>query len=212
MNKLIATILIFISLKTHSQFILECNFNRNATSNNQTLALSYQFNKISLGFGLKYLYNKKDNFPYHVAFKRTFWALNLQQHLGANIFMNIDLWKLPKSKFSFFYDFQFTNSSNRFETFFAHEKLVDEPQSEYDYSYIKYTAYFQPVYAFENNLGLQFQFFLTENIFLTQKAGVGILFYKELDPIIIIGNRGWVFSEMLSIGLGWKFDSNSSIK
>ncbi|MBK7129356.1 MAG: hypothetical protein IPM74_07410 [Crocinitomicaceae bacterium] len=212
MKRILIIILVFISSISQSQFLFESNFNRNATANNQVICMGYQHDKISFGIGLKYLYNKKDNFPYHVAFKRTFWALNLSEHFGANIFFNVDIWKMEKSRFSLFYDFQFTKSSNRFETYYALDELVDEPQSIYDYSYIKYTAYFQPVYGFENNIGLQFQYFLTKNIFLNQKAGIGILFYKEFDPIAIIGNRGWVFSEMLSIGLGWKFTQKTKAK
>src|SRR5690606_21203321 len=144
----------------------------------QTLTVNYKIHKFTYGIGIKYLFNKKDNFPNSVIYKRTYWALENKQHFGINGSFQFEIWKLSRNNLSLFYDFQYTKSTNRFETFYAHEALVPEPQSEYDYSYIKHTAYFQPVLGFENNIGLQFQFYLTKNFYLNQRAGVGVLFYK----------------------------------
>jgi hypothetical protein len=209
MKNIIILFLVSPVISAFSQFSIESNFNRNGTANNQTLTVNYSVKNWTIGGGVKYLFNKKDNFPQSVFYKRTFWALNNTQHYGANLFALYKIWDLPRVNFDVFYDFQFTKSATRFETFFAIGQLVEEPQSEYDYIFIKHTDYIGPILGFENNIGLCFSFDITRNFYFSQKAGVGMLFYKELDPnTTIIGAGNWVFTEMLSFGVGWKFGDN----
>ena len=190
--KWIISFCLLTTLTSFSQFSVESHFNRNATSNNQTLTLNYQLNKWKFGAGVKYLYKKRDNFPRGVYFKRTFWALNTIEHFGAEAYAMYNIWQLERAAFDVFYDFQFTKSVVRFDSAYELE-----------------TTYFSPVYGFENNIGINFTFNLTEKLFLSQKAGAGILIYNLNDPDANgVNGVDWVFSEMLSIGLGYRFGAN----
>lgn len=107
-----------------------------------------------------------------------------------------------------YYNAQFTKSHTRFESYYAIGQLVEEPTSEFDYIYEKHVNHIGPFLVLENNIGLAFEISIWDNLYLSQKFGGGILFYKNLDPNVTIVSDGgnWELSEMLSFGLGYRFN------
>ena len=206
-NYLIIPFIFFCHL-TFAQFQIESNFNVVGTGRNQSLLVNYKFDKLQIGIGPKYHINKPNNFPQSVFYKKTFFSTTSSEHWGTDLNLKYRLFDVQDVFVAHvFYSNQFTKSHIRFETHFALDKLVENPTSEFDYSYIKHESEIGPILAVENNIGIAFEIFLLKNIYLSQKFGVGIMFYKNLDEnnqILALNN--WVFTEMLSFGIGYKFN------
>jgi hypothetical protein len=199
--------LFILSPITHGQFQIESNFNVVATARNQSVVLHYKFNKLQIGMGVKYSFNKGVNFPQNVFYKRTFYAINPREHWGGELAVKYPLFNLKDVvQISAFYNAQFTRSHIKFETYYAVGQLVENPTSEFDYIYVKHQDYIGPVLALENNIGLAFDINLHDRIYFSQKFGLGIMFYDNRDKnTTVLGAGNWVFSEMLSFGVGYKF-------
>jgi len=197
----------FICNTSLSQFQIESNFNSVSTGRNQSLLLNYKKDKLQFGLGVKYNFNKLVNFPQNVFYKKTFYAITPTEHWGAEINFKYKILNLKNVFIAhLFFNSQFTKSHTRFESYYAIGQLVENPSSEFDYIYVRHINEIGPFLAFENNIGLAFEIFLTKNIFFSQKFGLGVLLFKNLDKnTTIIGSGNWVFSEMLSFGLGYKF-------
>jgi len=200
--------ILFISNLTYSQFNVETNFNSVHIGRNQSLSVNYKINKLQIGLGVKYNFNKLVNFPQNVFYKKTFYAINNNEHWGTEL--NIKYQFLNKKDvffIHFFFNSQYSKSHTRFESFYAVGQLVPNPTSEFDYIYVKHVDHIGPFLVLENNIGLSFDLFLNENIYLTHRLGGGIVFFKNLDKnTIIVGDGGnWELSEMLSFGIGYQF-------
>ena len=200
--------LLFINLCSagFSQFSTESNFNVVATARNQSILINYNFNKLQLGCGLKYSFNKLVNFPQNVFYKRTFYAITPAEHWGGEFNLKYQFLTLKDIiNFSGFYNAQYTKSHIRFEGHFAIGQLTENPTSELDYIYIKHIDHIGPVLALENNLGVAIDISLFNGVYLSQKFGLGLMIFKNLEEnTTIIGSGNWVFSEMLSFGIGYR--------
>lgn len=192
-----------------SQIQVESNFNSVHIGRNQSLLVSYNFKRFSIAIGAKYNFNKLVAFPQNAFFKKTIFALTPQEHWGGELNFKFRIFN-RKDMFitHLFYNAQFTKSHTRFETYFAIGQLVPEPTSDFDFVYEKFLDHIGPFLVLENNIGLAFEILLTKNLYLSQKFGGGILFFKNLDPntTIIVGGGNWELTEMLSFGVGYRFD------
>ncbi len=199
---------LFNSILLFSQFNIETNFNSVATGRNQSLSVNYNFIKLQVGLGVKYNFNKLSNFPQNVFYKKTFFAISQFEHWGLELNLKYEIFNLKDVLKSYvFLNSQYTKSHIRFETYFAISELVPNPTSEFDYIYVKHVDYIGPITALENNIGIAFNIFLINNLYLTQKFGVGLMLFRNLDKnTIIVGGGNWVFSEMLSFGIGYQFN------
>jgi len=206
--KYVLIFILFISNLTYSQFNLETNFNSVSTGRNQSLSLNYYFKKFQVGFGAKYNFNKLTNFPQNVFYKKTFYAINDSEHWGLEFNLKHEIFNLKNVLKSYiFFNSQYTKSHIRFETYYAVSELVPNPTSELDYLYVKHVDFIGPIIALENNIGLAFEIFIFDNVYLSQKFGIGLMLFKNLDKnTILVGGGNWVFSEMLSFGIGYKFE------
>lgn len=204
---MILTLLLpFVS--TYSQFQIESNFNVVSTARNQSLLVNYNFNRMQLGLGVKYSFNKLVNFPQNVFYKRTFFAVKPSEHWGGEFNLKYQLKNLKDILYiNTFYNAQFTKSHIRFEGTFAVGQLIENPTSELDYVYVKHINNIGPVLALENNIGIAFEINILKGIYLSQKFGLGIMVFNNLDKnSTIVGSGNWLFSEMLSFGLGYRFN------
>jgi hypothetical protein len=209
-------LLLSVSATSYTQFSLESNFNVVHTGRNQSLLAKYQWNKFALLAGLKYNFNKEYSFPQRQRdfYKKAFWAINFQERMGLEIGTQFTIFERENIVLSLFHQSQLTKSHIRHEVFMAiypHVLVVpgDEPQSEYDFAYELSKKFIGPVWALENNFGLSLQAYFTNELYFSTKLGGGILFYKNTDQNnIIVTGGNWELSEVLSMGLGWKFNRN----
>mgnify|MGYP006363476949 CR=1 FL=1 len=89
-------------------------------------------------------------------------------------------------------------------------QLVPVPQSEYDYSYIKYKKIYGPLLASDNTIGLTMEVNLSKRFYTKLKGGFGMMFWKNTDSSYIIAantffQHGYCFTSFGSIGFGYKF-------
>lgn len=201
-----------LSTCTFAQFAIESNFNAVHIGRNQSLLLNYNFEKIQIGVGIKYNINKLTNFPQGYFYKKTFYATSPSEHIGVELNFKYQLFSREFFEMSLFYNGQYTKSQIRFEDHFAIAQLSENPTSEEDYIYVKHIDLIGPAQAFENNIGVAINIFLTKNIYLSQKFGLGMVFINIQDPnTTILGAGNWDFSEILSFGLGWKFNKKTQL-
>ena len=88
--------------------------------------------------------------------------------------------------------------------------LVATPQSEFDFLYVKSESSFGPVLTVDNVIGLALKNKLIDNFYLTSKAGLGFLLWRNTDDsLLLIGgkkhNQSYNFTSFFSVGLGYTF-------
>ncbi|MBK9593308.1 MAG: hypothetical protein IPO32_18025 [Crocinitomicaceae bacterium] len=211
MSKYFLVFLFLTSSFGYAQLKLESNFSSVHIGRNQNLTVGYHFNKFFVYGGLKYNFNKRDNFPIATWFKKTSWATNVGEHFGGVIGMRYQFAKLEHISFFSFLEIQQSYTHVRHISEYILGSVVPEPTSDYDLIYQKQLYFVGPWWFIENNLGLGFSCNIWRGLSLNSKFGIGVLFYKNLDKqYIVYGPNNWNFSEMLSFGLGWKFDQKNT--
>jgi len=189
----------------YAQFGIESNFNSVHIGRNINLLVKYSKKKISFNFGLKYNFNKPNTFPQADIYKKSFWATSQGEHFGLESGIQYVLLKKTNLELFTFYQIQITKSDIKHDWFTPIGSLVPNPQSETDLIYKRSINIFGPVWGVENNFGFGLNTYFHEKFYLTLKLGGGILFIDNNSKnTIILGGRNWEFSELLSLGLGWK--------
>lgn len=193
-----------------TQFSLETNFNVVHIGRNQSLAVNYTHKKMTVALGAKYHFNKLVRFPQGELIKKSVHAITPAEHWGAEFSIKYQIFDRNNTFFAhLLYNGQFTRSHVRHENYFAilDSPTVPIPSSEFDYSYSKYLNHLGPFSIIENHIGLAFDVFVTDQLYLSQRFGAGILFFKSSDDqnIIISDAGNWELTEMLSLGIGYKF-------
>jgi len=214
MKKIILIIFTLSPYFSMSQIGFESNFNVVATGRNQTLLLKYNLNKkLTFSGGIKYHFNKPNDFPNARIFKKNFYALNSKDRFGFEIGSTFQMWKSEYIKFNIFYMFQFTKSNLRNDWIYAVGSIIPDPQSVEDFVYIRIITDIKNVIAYENNFGINFNINITDNIYLNQKFGVGIIFYPENTNMTVSPKSfTWELSETISFGLGYTFNKKAHNK
>lgn len=208
MRNSILVITIIWTLGATGQLQLESNFNSVHIGRNQSITVGYNWSRFSIYGGLKYNINKLDNFPESQMFKKTSWATTTGEHIGFNLGAKFEFLQLKNISFFVHYDLQQSFTHFRHISINYLGSIVPEPTSEYDLVYHKTLAFIGPIWIFENNLGIGYKVHIYKGLFLTNKFGGGIMFFKNTDPLnwIITGGGNWELSEMISFGIGWIFD------
>jgi len=133
-------------------------------------------------------------------FKRRFYATKSSQHLGASLTYTFELVRIFNSiPIQISYDFQFVRSDllgDRFEP----TVMIDGVQ------FYQYQKQINPVtIGIENNLCLGFEIHISKKIFLTQKAGWGIVSFYGIDRTIRQQiSREYDFSFLLNASVGYR--------
>jgi len=203
-------VFIFFSFLGWSQFSLESNFSSVHIGRNQNLTLNYQWNKLSLYSGVKYNFNKLDNFPVSTMIKKTAWATKNSENIGGVIGLKYDLVRLKNISFFSFFECQQSFTHTRHISVIYVGSSVPNPTSEYDLVYQNRVDIIGPWWIFENNIGLGYHVEISKGLYLTSKAGIGIVAFKNTDEknIVIFSGGNWEFSEILSFGIGYKFNKS----
>ncbi|MCG8578190.1 MAG: hypothetical protein MI810_25145 [Flavobacteriales bacterium] len=214
MKKLITLLSLTLCIGfTHAQWSIESNFNSVQIGRNQNILFQHSWDRLSINFGAKYNFNKLVSFPrpQHDIFKKAFWAESFDEHIGLETGLHFKI--LDREKFNLFgfYQCQLSRSHTRIEGYYPIGSLVPEPQSEYDLVYQRHLGFVGPILAMENNIGIGLDIHFTDRFYLTQKAGTGLVLFRNTDPNNIIVSDGglWEFAQLLSVGAGWYFSSPS---
>ena len=187
-----------------AQTDLNLVFNSVHVGRNLSAVGKKQFDRHSIVFGLKYNINSIVHDNQGEVFKKRFFAKSFIEHWGliAGYQYAIKLNK-PYLEPYWFYELQFTNSHTR------------NPSSQIIYDadgnfllYKNEINFFGPIIALENYLGVGLNIQLSKNIFLAQKAGIGMVNYQNLDsirsPFI---NSTWEFGYIFSFGVMYRLKS-----
>ena len=171
------------------------------TASKYRLQYTHYWHRHSVSLGGQYLLNSRvhdlDSDQY---FKRRFYATKSSQRLGASLTYSFELVRVYSIPIQISYDFQFVRSDllgDRFEP----TVMIDGVQ------FYQYQKQINPVtIAIENICGLGFEIPISKKIFLTQKAGWGIVSFYGIDRSIRQQiSREYDFSFLLYAGLGYKF-------
>jgi hypothetical protein len=205
--KYISIILAFFCLNISiAQIGIESNFNSVHTGRNINVLAKYAKNKISFNLGLKYNFNKENTFPQADIYKKSFWATSLGEHFGVETGFQFVFFQKTNVELFGFYQLQITKSDIKHDWFQPIGSLVANPQSETDLIYARSINIFGPVWGIENNFGIGLNTFFSKNLYLSLKLGGGILFVDNNSKnTVILGGSNWELSEVISIGLGFKF-------
>lgn len=210
MKKYILGLIIILSSLCHSQFAIESNFSSVHIGRNQNLTLGYQFKKFFVYGGIKYNFNKRDNFPVGAWFKKTSWATTVGEHFGGVVGFRYHFTNLEHISLFSYLEIQQSYTHVRHLSEYILGSVVPEPTSDYDLVYQKQLYFVGPWWFIENNLGFGFSCEIWSGLSLNAKFGGGILFFKNLDKqYLVLGPGNWELSEMLSFGLGWKFNESN---
>ena len=206
------SIITFISLiqifpcNLNAQMSIESHFNNISTDNNQTLNFNYQLKHLEVFGGIKYHFNKLDNFPTSVFYYKTAWTTKFHERFGFNIGLERLIYQNDYFDLSFYYQGFYTKSMLRHKMYYAIGSLVPEPQSEEDIVYVKEDRIFGPFIGFENNIGIEFTFPLFEKLFFNLRIGGG--YYKPINlskNVFIGGGNTGNLSRQFSFGLKYHF-------
>ena len=190
MNKFIFIIAVFLGSSANAQLSIESSFNSTHIGRNQNLLVKYQWGRISANAGAKYSFNNHNAFPNGFIYKKSFWASTGGEHAGFETGLQIKILRKENFDLFGFYQLQLTKSHIAIEWDHSNEKMT----------------VMGPWWALENNFGLGLNIYFTKSLYLTQKLGLGMAFYRTYSqPNLLVVDHNWEFCEMLSLGLGWRF-------
>lgn len=197
----------------------EISFAFNSTFSGRNCALTYikSFEKSEIGLGLRYNINQWANpdDQSNIYYKRQY-AYEPMQHVGVQVYYHHFIWSMIYG----FYDVQFSHSETLTKIMSAHSFDPDienptrpDPENEVpthdDLLYKRYIERFGPFTWVEQNIGIGFKFKISDSIYLTQKAGVGVMLLFGSDeqlPQTWPSAPEWTVSTLLNIGLTYKFN------
>ncbi len=210
---------LFIALNAsvaNAQTSLELNYSDVNIGRNLNLCWKQTISDFSVSAGLTYHLNRIDKIPLGSLVRKNAFAENFGQHFGIQLGFDYFLYENEHLKLGVFYNNQSALISHVFKSNSIYVPLVPEPQSEFDYAYIKEESIWGPFITSDNVIGLTMKNTLTRNFYLTSKAGLGMLFWKNTDDSVSIFagskvNQGYSFTGHLSVGLGYTFNKKMEI-
>lgn len=193
----------------YSQSSLESSFNSVYNGRNVNLSFKKEYNKLAISAGLKYHINRPELVPIGTFFRKTATAKNFSERIGFQIGFDYFFFKNDFCRIGAFYSNQFSRITETIKMYYALEPIVAEPQSEFDYSYIKSERTYGPVLASDNIIGVVIETNITKQIYFITKGGFGMMFWKNTDSSVILSSnlnqRGYNFDSFVSFGCGYKF-------
>ena len=181
----------------------------NVAYNGRNINLSYRktIQNFDVFGGLKYHINQMENVPYNTFFKNSAYAVHFKEKIGVQLGLDFFLVRKPNYELGVYYNNQFSFISQVIKAYYAYEALVPNPQSEFDYSYVKHEKIFGPVFESENTVGVVFKTSLTPRFYTSLRGGIGVMFWKNTDSSVIftsnLNQHGHLFTSFGSIGFGY---------
>lgn len=209
MKIILICLLVLQSNFTYTQSGFESSYN--AVFNGRNVNLSYRksIGNLSISGGMKYHINRIEMIPIGSFFKNTAYAQNFQERIGLQVGLDYFLVNKPNFKLGAYYNNQFSFISLMHKMYYASGQIVDNPQSESDYLYVKSERIFGPVFESENTIGIVIESKLTSNFYSVLRGGFGVMFWKNTDSGVILSSNpnqiGSSFISFGSIGLGYYF-------
>ena len=200
-------VLISMPLFFKAQSGLESSYN--VAYNGRNINLSYRktIQNFAVFGGLKYHINQMENVPYNTFFKNSAYAVHFKEKIGVQLGLDFFLVRKPNYELGVYYNNQFSFISQVIKAYYAYEALVPNPQSEFDYSYVKHEKIFGPVFESENTVGVVFKTSLTPRFYTSLRGGIGVMFWKNTDSSVIftsnLNQHGHLFTSFGSIGFGY---------
>jgi len=202
---LIVLISIISFSASFSQTDLSFSYNSVHVGRNVEINIKQNFKKKhSLIIGAKYhinsiIYDNQGN-----VFKKRFYATSFKEHWGFTLGYQRNFF-FKKTDFTpfIFYDFQFTNSHTHNKMYIPYT-YAEDGRVLYD----REIVIFGPTIALENNIGIGMEQKIFNNFYLYEKAGMGMVYYTNIDNRLRGGytfDFDWEFCHILSIGLIYRF-------
>lgn len=210
MKSFFSLLIVFISFNTLSQSSVEINYNDVYIGRNLSLSWKKCISNFSISSEVTYHLNRFDKVPIGTFIYKSAHAENVGQKFGIQIGLEYMLVKNSHFKLGLFYNNQISFINQVHKMYYVYDTLVSNPKSEFDFSYTKSERTFGPFLTIDNTIGLTLKNSITDNLYLTTKGGVGILFWKNTDEnVVIIGgkrpNQDYNFTSLFSIGIGYTF-------
>jgi hypothetical protein len=175
---------------------LKINYNWDWIGDNVEIGWQKRVNEHNFSIGLMYFLNVFYENSAHFAFKKRYYSTNLKERFGLPIEYNYIL-NLRNSDLEpyFFYSIHIFN--NRINT---KNGLVPAGTYENKELYYKTSGFISnPLFSFQNSIGLGTRFQLFKNIELFAETGAGITFLPLEDTHFVVNHQS-EFSVNFSIG------------
>lgn len=199
--------LVGIPLFFNAQTGFEASYNIAYNGRNINVSYKKTIQNFAVTGGLKYHINRSEHVPINTFFKNSAYASNFPEKIGAQIGLDYYLLKRQNYKLGIYYNNQISYISQMIKALYAYEQLVPNPQSEFDFSYVKHEKIFGPVFESENTFGMVLETKLTPQFYTVLRAGLGIMFWKNTDSSVIftsnLNQHGHLFTSFGSIGFGY---------
>ena len=210
MKHFLSFMILFHSIFSFSQTSLELSYNDVYIGRNMGLSWKHTVTDFSVSAGLTFHINRLHEVPISTFIKKSAYAVNFGERIGIQFGLEYFLFGNEYYKLGLFYNHQTSFISQQIKTYLADSALVAEPQSEFDFLYIKKEQIAGPFLTSDNVIGLTMRNKLSDNFYLTSKAGLGILLWTSTDESVIIVsdgniNFGHSFTGFLSAGVGYTF-------
>ena len=207
MRKIFIIILSLYITNSYSQD-LGLNYYSTGTGRNITAAFSKNFKTNVFGVGIGYNINsiRQPDDQNNIYYKRLY-ASNFMQHLSLNMYYDKYIFRSFKHIHPLvFYNFQLKYSTTRSSMYIVaeYDSAFGGKTPEDNLLYRNYIENFGPFLWVENCIGLGFRVDITDNLYLKQKAGLGVNLIIGEEPKLVKANVAWEFSGFINIGLYYK--------
>ncbi len=207
MKVIISIVFVCFNLLGKAQTGLETNYNLAYNGRNITVSYKKTIQNFALSSGLKYHINRIEHVPINTFFKNSAYANNFAEKIGVQIGLDYFLLKRQNYKLGIYYNNQLSYISQMIKALYVYEQLVPNPQSEFDFSYVKHENIFGPVFESEHTFGMVLETKLTSQFYTVLRAGIGVMFWKNTDSSVIftsnLNQHGLLFTSFGNIGFGY---------
>ena len=202
--------MIFLSFSSFSQSAIEFHYSEVYIGRNIDLSWKKTVANFSVSAGLTYHINRIDKIPTGTLIKKSAIAKNFKERFGVQVGFDYSVFTNSHLALGVFYNNQTSFISQLITMYSPYATLVATPQSEFDFLYVKSESSFGPVLTVDNVIGLALKNKLIDNFYLTSKAGLGFLLWRNTDDsLLLIGgkkhNQSYNFTSFFSVGLGYTF-------
>lgn len=208
MKSVFSYLFLLSSFSSFSQSSIEFNFCDIYIGRNLNFSWKKSVLDFSFSAGLTYHINRIEKVPIGIFNKNSAHGQNLGERFGIQCGLEYFFYKNSHSKIGLFYNNQISSINQVYKMYYATEALVPNPQSEFDFLFLKSERVYGPVITMDNVVGLTLRSNITDKIYLSTKGGFGLLFWKNTDDsFVLVGgkknNQGYDFTSFFSIGLGY---------
>ena len=185
---------LFLTHKASAQMGVTVNFNHSHPGNSLNIGVLNKINNNTIHIGLKYHLNKNtDDLNVTTLYQNNYYSSSTIDHFGINLGYNYDLNIFDKAVYPYlFYNFNLIHSS------LFKPGLIDEFESE---------DLFDPVWTFDNYLGVGIKYDITNSLILQASAGIGVSTCINPPDEVLGNNYVTEVAHMFSFGLNYFFSN-----